>query len=249
MRLVALGLALGLGVAIAALASAQVSVAPLAPGEVLVQTSSLGRIVSAPDRARLGLLVSAEGPNSEIARRETRTRLARVNAVLAAAGIAPADIQGGEVSDGFAYSAMSPDLLLAAGNYGPSGSGAETASAALQVTIRDVGRLAALRESLQALDIVIGTPSYFLADDSAARSAARAQAMAKARAEAETHAASLNLRVVRIARVTERIGLEGLNLVVTEAQAIGGLFTRMGRPSRDVETMVAVGVDFVLAPR
>ena len=249
MRLVAVGLALALGVAIAAPAPAQVGAAPLAPGEVLVQTSTLGRIVSVPDRARLGVLVTGRGPDNEVAQREVRARLTRVNAALAAAGIAPADISGGEIGAGLDYAAMTTDLLIASGAGTTTEAGAATASAALQVTVRDLERLSALRESLRALDVITGSPNYFLADDSAARSAARAQAVAKARAEAESYAEALNMRVVRVARITERIGLEGLNLVVTEAQALSGLFARMWRQQRDVETMVAVGIDFVLAPR
>ncbi len=253
MRLVALRLALALGAALPAPAVAQVGVPSLAPGEVLVQTSTLGHIVSAPDRATLSALVSVQGANNEVARQAARAKLARINAALAAAGIAPADIDSGSVSIGFNYAELSSELVLAAAAGGWSGNnpgGGPTAMATLRITIRDLGRLAAVRELLEANDLMVAAPVYSLADDSAARSAARAQAMQKARAEAETYAASLNMRVGRIMRITERIGLEGLNLLVTDSAAFGRLFTRMWRPSsREVETMIAVGVDFALAPR
>jgi uncharacterized protein YggE len=251
MRLVALGLALALGAALPAPAAAQVSVAPLAQGEVLVQTSTLGHIVSAPDRATLSVLVSAQGPNNEVARREAQARLSRVRAAVAAAGVAPADIAAGEVSIGFNYTAMPPELVMAVagGLLGNEAGGGVTAMATLQITIRDLGRMAAVRAALEGSGVIMAPPAYSLADDSAARNAARAQAMQKARAEAESYAASLNMRVVRIVRITERIGLEGLNLILTDTQAFNRIFTRMWRPATDVDTMVAVGVDFALAPR
>lgn len=250
MRLVALGLALALGAALPAPAAAQVTLPPLAQGEVLVQTSTLGHIVSAPDRATLSVLVSAQGPNNEVARREARTRLGRVRAAVTAAGIAPADIAAGEVSIGFNYASMPPELVMAAaGGLMGNEPGAITAIVTLQITIRDLGRMAAVRTALEANDVTIAAPAYSLADDGPARNAARAQAMQKARAEADSYAAALNMRVVRIVRITERIGLEGLNLIVTDTQAFSRMFSRMWRPAADVDTMVAVGVDFALAPR
>jgi uncharacterized protein YggE len=251
-RLVALGLALALGAAWSAPAAAQVSLPPLAPGEVLVQTSTLGQIVSAPDRATLSALVSAQGPNQEVARQAARARLARVNAALAAAGIAPADIQSSEVSIGLNYAELPTELIVvaaAAGGFHGNDAGGPTATATLRITIRDLGRLAAVREALEANEVTMAAPDYALADESAARNAARAQAMQKARAEAELYAASLNMRVARVLRISERIGLEGLNLLLTDTRAFNRLFTRMWRPSSQVETMVAVGVDFALAPR
>jgi uncharacterized protein YggE len=251
MRLVALGLALALGAALPAPATAQVSTAPLAPEEVLLQTSTLGQIVSAPDRASLSVLVSAQGPNNEVALREARTRVSRVTAALTAAGIAPADIVAGEVNIGVNYGNMPPELIVAAasGSFNGNGPDGQTAMGTLRITIRDIARLAAVRAALAAQDVTVAAPSYSLADDGAARNAARAQALQKARAEAETYAASLDMRVARIVRITERLGLDGLSLMVTDMPAFNRMFSRMWRPATDVETLVAVGVDFALAPR
>ena len=59
------------------------------------------------------------------------------------------------------------------------------------------------------------------------------------------------MRVARVVRVTERLGLDLLGMMVSESQIVANLFSvaAMRTTGPDVQTMVTVGVDFALAPR
>jgi uncharacterized protein len=234
--------------------------APLAPGEILLQTNALGQVATPGDRAVLSLLVAATGADEAAARRALRTKLDRIGAGLRTEGIAPADVETGATTIGINYAGLSPDLAMLAAardvrNVASSAAAGEgdagvTANAALSITFRDVSRLDAVRDMLIANGVELYTqPLYSLADDATQRREARHRALARARVDAEAHAASLNLRVVRVVRVTERIGLDVLGLTLSDTNAFSSLFARFGRLSRDVDIVAAVGVDFALAPR
>ena len=127
-----------------------------------------------------------------------------------------------------------------------------SANAQTEITLRNVDRLPAIQAALMERGIyAVAGASYALNDDTVPRRQARAQALQKARADAEAYAASLNMRVVRVVRVTERLGLDLLSLAGSEFQIVSQIFSpamfRAG--GGQVPTIVAVGVDFALAPR
>jgi uncharacterized protein YggE len=78
-------------------------------------------------------------------------------------------------------------------------------------------------------------------------------AIRRARADADAYAATMNMRVARVLRVTERGGFDMMSAMV----GIDSVLTRQmearmggrGRSSGQIETVALVGVDFALAPR
>lgn len=97
-----------------------------------------------------------------------------------------------------------------------------------------------------------GRPEVVPGDVGAATRTATARALAAARADAEVYADALNLRVVRMIRVTERIGPDflGMMLGARTAQVMGELERWVEGAGQDgVPVPVFVGVDFILAPR
>jgi len=227
---------------------------PLAPGEVLLETSGLGIVRTPATSATLIANISVEAASEAEARRMAAAALERVVAAARAAGAAAADIERGEieVSRAPGYGGMNivdTDMMNAA-DFMDSGE-THYASAAVTIRLRSPAGAAALERTIDSIEhATSGVPSYELADDSAARRAARAEALRRARIDAETYAASVNMRVARILRITERAGLDLMPLAVTETNAMREL-EGAGRGSRDgqVPTYAVVGVDFALAPR
>lgn len=255
MRLVVLGFALALGAALPAAAETPVTVQPLAAGEVLLEVNALAYVTSRADRATLSVMVTAEGADAPAARRATEAKLARVVAAVRAAGIAAEDIDAGRVTTGVSYGIVSAEIAMAAAARGAQDANAASpprtasGSATLTIAIRNVDRVETVRDALSANDVEsYQPPDYRLIENGAQRREARTQAMRKARADAESYAAALNMRIVRVVRVTERLGLGGLGLIASEADTVGNLFSRSWRRSPEVDTIVTVGVDFALAP-
>jgi len=255
MRLVVLGFALALGAALPVMAETPVSVQPLASGEVLLEVNALGYVTSRADRATLSVVVSAEAADAPAARRATEAKLTRVVAAVRAAGIAAEDIDAGRVTTSVAYPPVTADMAMTVAASGaPNADGTPptrtaTGNATLTITIRNVDRVEPVRDALAANDVEsYMPPDYRLVENSAQRREARLQAMRKARADAESYAAGMNMRIVRVVRVTERLGLGGLGLIASEADTVGNLFSRSWRRSPEVDTIVTVGVDFALAP-
>jgi uncharacterized protein len=249
-----LTLALAASGPLAATAQAPVSTQPLAAGEVLLEVNALGLVTTRADRASLSFSITGSGETETAARADVTRNIAEIRALVRAQGVTDADIVIQPVS---AYS----DASLLGSNattYDVSENGAEavphaTASAQAEITVRNVERATAIQTALTDRGIYVGTGSitYALNDDSAPRRAARAQAIQKARADAETYATSLNMRVARVVRVTERLGLDLLGLAASESQMVGQIFSTAAlRASQgQVPTIVVVGVDFALAPR
>jgi uncharacterized protein len=257
-RLVAAALLIASGAALSVPASAQVPLPPLARGEVALQTVGLGQMTTSADRALLRMQVTASGTDDGGAGRELRARLERIRAALRAAGVADADAETGAVTVTRNEEAAAVSRALT-GSQGvgwtsnptlAAGWPAVTATAPLVILVRDVTRLPAVRAALDA-NQVTGLPAeFFLANDSSQRWRAREQAVQRARADAETQAGLLNMRIVRIRRISERTVSDMFGLAANEMPTIMRQIAGMRRvQSPEIETMVAVGVDFALAPR
>lgn len=267
MRLAIIGLTLALtaSVPLAATAQAPVSTPPLAQGEVLLEVNALGLVMTRADKATLTFNVSASGETEAEARAASEDRLREVRTRLRALGTAEADIRVQPMAaypGGGGIDMMAVNATMAVEEYGNAAEPMDTnsvpmslgysASAQVQVTIRAMDRVADIQRMLTELSIYVsGAPEYALNDDSSPRRQARAQAMQKARADAEAYALSLNMRVARVVRVTERIGLDGLGLLASEGTLLGGIFNSAALRGLgpDVPTFVVVGVDYALAPR
>lgn len=131
--------------------------------------------------------------------------------------------------------------------------GASSVSGSLTIRARDMNRVQELRNEVGRVEgsyaLYSANPIFSLADPGMARSEARVRALAYARADAEAYAAALNMRVARLVRVTDRVGVDLIGLMMSEpgrrSTISGSETTRDG----DVLVTVPVGVDFVLAPR
>lgn len=127
-----------------------------------------------------------------------------------------------------------------------------TASSSIVIRLRDMGRIEALHNALAEVEgghsFYAGGPVYTLNDPRPPRTEARMRALAAARADADDYAAALGMRVARLVRVTDRVGVDLLGLMMSEGgrRAVTGASDTSGP---DVVTVVPIGVDFVLAPR
>jgi uncharacterized protein YggE len=250
--------AAGLALALAAPAAAQirppgplrgvtataVRTAPLAPGEVLLELGAIGVAAARADLATITITVGAEAPAFEDAQRLYRARLARIREALRGAGL-PADaVQAGEDQPPGSH----PPSFGTASNIDNYWAGD-----VVIIEIADIDRVAAVRAALDAAGVARdeSAPIYSVSDFGAALRTARVRAIAKIRADADAYAAARGMRVARIMRVTERNGTDLYRLAYGQAQRFrrgeGNMFT--GREaSADIDTGVAVSVDFALAP-
>ena len=261
MRLVVTGIALALAVPVLAgdaIAQA-VSTAPLAANEVLLELSANGTVTTRADLVTVQVQVNAGGATEEEARRDAEAQIARITRAARGAGVPAADIQAGEITAMPAMDMMATEMN--AMNYIVDEGGNEimameapgqpsaTASAMVEIRLRDVSRLEALSRALDTAGIVaLPMPVYSLSDPAAPRRAARAQALAAARADAEAYAAALGLRVVRVARVSERVGTDFFSMMMNESMMRRSM-NGGAQNEPDIQTMMIVGVDYVLAPR
>jgi uncharacterized protein YggE len=277
MRLVVIALSLVLAgsapLVAGAVAQSPVSMPPLAAGEVLLETSNLGMVSTRADFATMTVTISAGGVTEAAARAATEAKIREARAALRALGVAgdavtvhpittsptpPAGFEGADMNMAMAVenAAMAMDEAMTENStvvameempQPPEASG----QARMEILIRNVDRVAAVQQVLGGHGIYAfgGPPVYALADAAAPRRQARAQALQKARADAEAYAASLNMRVARILRVTERTGLETLALLASEPSMMMRTFGGGGVNGPDIQTRVVVGVDFALAPR
>ena len=259
MRLVILSLALALTASapLAAEVQAPVSVQPLAAGEVLLEVNALGTVSSRADRATMTVSVSGSGATEAEARAATQAAIRDVRTALRRLGVAETDIRAMPVTTSVMASTMDmmdANMTMDAMDNAASEAGMVTSSASgqaqVEIVIRNVDRVPAVQEALMERGIYAAVPLYVLTDDSGPRRQARAQALAKAQADAEAYAASLNMRVVRVVRVSERLGLDMLGLFASEMQSLGQIFaTGAMMRGPEVQTFVTVGVDYALAPR
>jgi uncharacterized protein len=256
MRMMMTGLALALAApALAGDVVVQaVTTQPLAANEVLLEINATGSVTSPADLVTLQVMVSASGETEQQARSAAEAQIARIVAAARAAGIAPADIETGEIGtngDMMMMNAMTMDTNMAGDPADMSNDMSmmapiSNASATVELRLRNVARLDGLSRALSEAG-AYAMPVYSLADASGPRREARTRALAAARADAEAYAAALGLRVVRIVRVTERGGVDFFSMMMNEGAMRRSLGGMQNEP--DIETTMSLGVDFALAPR
>lgn len=247
--------------AVPAAADSPVTLAPLAPGEVLLEVSGVGIARTPATSATITASVSASGETEAEARRNAATALQRISAAARAAGVAAADIEAGTVQvshdpyadySGAMYENTVSDLNASDSMMNMASASEHRAAASVAIRLRSAAAAGPLQRSLASLEnVTAGEPAYQLDDDSAARRTARAEAVRKARVDAETYAATMNMRVARVLRVTERTGLDLLALGLTENSTILREVQGLERQMRDgqIGTYAIVGIDYALAPR
>lgn len=243
MRLVIAGLALALG---AAGAFAQpVTTSPLGPREVLLETSAEGTVRTPADRVSLMVTLQASAATTSAARTALARSEGRVVAAARSAGVAPDDISEFHARGPFGF--VGNEAMARA--VGRQTEGEKTVRKTLEIRVRDRAQVEPLRAALEAAGAGdIADPIYSLADDSAARQAARDQGLAHARAEAEAYARSLNMRVGRIVRLSDRPSAETASVDMMQSM-VQRMMGREGGADPVVETSVRIAVDFALVPQ
>jgi len=222
---------------------------PLAPGELLLEVGGVGFVTARADLATLSVSISTGGASQAAAHRANQADVRRVIEALRGAGV-PADAIETRSGEGMMRtfdvtdSTPPPDLAEASA-YDVS---------TLTIRLRDIDRVADVRAALAAAgaDNISG-PTYTIGDRGPARRRAQAQALAAARADAEAYAAQTNMRIVRVVRVTERVGADIFTLALNNEALFRGL--RNAPPPTepqtqpDIPVIVLLGADFALAPR
>lgn len=224
-------------------AAQPVRTAQLAPNEVLLEINGLGITRSRADIVRLSVAVSGRGETGEQARAAATALADRVTAAARGAGVAEADVR---VTLG--VSGMDPDMIQAMQAAGQPVPQSLAASGIVQITLRDPSRIEQLRAAVRGAGIAdLPEPEYRLSDDREARRLARQDALRTARADADAYAAAMGMRVVRIVRVTERLGMDLFGSMVSAPEIL--MEWRNQNRGREIETRIFVGVDFALAPQ
>jgi uncharacterized protein len=258
MRLRLASLSLGLALAMPAQAgvpplgsgssSSPVRVRPLAPGELLLELGSIGMATAPADAASLTVTLDVEGATHALARDALQILERRATEAARGAGVPAARISRRIVPT---YEVTNVAMEEGAAPVVPRPSPAYRAGTILTVRIPEIARLEPVRRALGAVASArVSDAAYTLSDPSPARRAARVEALARIRADAEAYAAALNMRVLRIVRITERTGSDMFGLAISEGPALmrrGFDPDRQGDP--DIHVAVMVGVDFALGPR
>ena len=246
---IGIGLALLLAIAPAASAQGPVATVPLAAGEILLELSGTGTATGRADSAAVSIQISLQGSDEAEVRRKYDAVVARLRG---AARDARGEIRVDELSsyaDMAMYNVVDIDMNATVDTTDVTGAAVSSGQAVATITLRDLSHIEALTRTLEGIEGVYSDVRYSASDMTAVRRQARDNAIASARAEADSYAASLGMRVARIARVTERVEVDFMAMMMGDP-AIQNL-AMAGAPGSDpnVPAYVRVGVDFILAPR
>lgn len=256
----------------AALASAgPVPPAPLAPGETTVEILATGAATAPADLIIFTIGVNEAAPTDAEARRMVEEGVRRVTSAARSMGVAESDIRASAIHlttyrgmtrltrEAYRYQAelrwsvrrqMRPgyDANRAYAYEPPPEFNAE-ASAGVVVRLRDLARMEAVRGALNAAyDGEVNWPEFALSDWRRIQREARLQALAIARAEAQAQADARNMRVARIARVTERVGAQLADRMLSDSLRRRPSDGQSWR-NPEITTRLPIAVEFVLAPR
>ncbi|RXZ34586.1 DUF541 domain-containing protein [Sphingomonas desiccabilis] len=239
--LLALALSAAAGIQPSA-AQPQGPAAVLQPGETLLEVQSLGERSGVPDRASFTVAVDTPGATPAAALEANAAASARLAAAARAAGVEAAALRTSNLS-------VRP-------RYRQDRDGDEAGEV--------IGYRANSRFSLQKLSLPVAEkavaalveagatevegPDFAFADDAPLVRASRADAIRKAQQQAEDYAAALNMRVVRVLRVSERASSGGESeIIVTGARQRAGLLPVLAPGEQAITTRI--WIDFALAPR
>lgn len=227
-------------------AQAQALAVGLRPGETLLEVATTGTHQQRPDVLTLEaeIEVSAETPREALDSVSTVGN--RLGARLRELGIRPEDIRTQRIG---VYPQWDTDAAERAGRR-PRILGYKGGNS-LEVRVRDLNRAPRIFEALIAAGANdVRGPNFSLSEPAAARRLARLEAIRLAREQAEAYAEALEMRVVRVIRVSERdLAAENVNNFFGGFVTAGGASRRPEFEPGEIPTSVRVWVDFALAPR
>lgn len=191
-------------------AQAPVSVAPLGPGETLLEVSQTGEARAVPDVAEFNAEVAAEAATPRAALAAAAARADQLVRAAEAAGVPARDLRTEAVR-------VQPHRVK-------DRDGDETgpvlgyaASTRFRLRLTELGRAPAVVDALvDAGATSLSGPDFSFADEAPVRARARRAAVEAALREASDYAAALGRRVGRVLRVSERgAGGGAADIVVT----------------------------------
>lgn len=191
-------------------AAAQAVVAQAISGTRL-DVSATGEVSRVPDLAIISAGVVSRAPTATAALSDNATRMQRVRAALARAGVATRDIQTASVN-------LNPDYVYA--DQQPPRLSGYQASNQLSVRFRDIRNAGKILDALVAEGAnQLNGPSLTLDKPEAALDEARTRALAAGRARADLYARALGMRVARLVAVSEGGGSRSPEIIVTAMRA------------------------------
>jgi uncharacterized protein YggE len=248
MRLAGLTAALALASLPGAAAAQTVPIA-LNQGEVLLNVKAEGIHRSRPDVMTITAGVVTTGATAQEALAANSQLAARLVEVLRSKGVEPRDARTSELSVEPRFEELTPEgqQRRELENRRPRIVG-YVANNRLELRLRDLARASELIDALfgAGANYVRG-PNFSLSDPSPAQRLARRAAVATAREEADTYAEALNMRIVRVLRVSERGEFEwegGEQIIVT-----GSRIERTPIEPGELSTRVTVWIDYAMVPR
>ncbi|RYG39307.1 MAG: SIMPL domain-containing protein [Burkholderiales bacterium] len=204
----------------------------------LVAVSAHAEARSQPDVAILstGVVSLAQDANSAI--RRNSEQMTRIMSAIQGAGVAVKDVQttGVSLNPDYQYLANRPPRIK--GYY---------ASNTVNVTVRDIGSLGGLLDSMVAAGAnQINGPTFDIDDKDAVLNEARGQALAKSRTRADGYAKRLGLRVKRVVSIDETGGRAAPRLVSGGSAAVEqAAATNASAPVAPGENVLGLTLDVV----
>ncbi|WP_164857274.1 SIMPL domain-containing protein [Sphingomonas crocodyli] len=224
---------------------------PVAAGEVPLEIVTYGSSENTAQEATMSVCVTSRSKTASEADSAARSLAEKVRAALVAQGIPSSDLvlrQPGNVGRmGFVGNeAFDPEDMPAALAQMQQGNATKSATAYIDVTVRDLTKLDQIRRSLLDLNASFAAgPILKLRDEDAARRAAIADAVAKAQREADDYAAALHMRVSRIVRIKNSAPVDAaFNMNMLQRLTSSNLSASV---EDKVTTDVRVTVEFVLS--
>ena len=246
---IGIGLALLLAAAPSASAQGPVATVPLAAGEMLLELNSVGSATGRADSAEVTVQISLQGSDEADLRRQYDRIVARLRTAARDSG---GDIRVDELmsySDMTIENAVDYELNAALANSTVSAISGYSGASAAVIRLRDLSRIEALARTLNGIEGIYSDTAYRASDLSAVRRQARDNAIAAARSEADSYAASLGMRVARMARVTERVDVDFMAMMMGDTSVTNLAMSAAPGGDPNIPAHVRVGVDFILAAR
>lgn len=226
----------------------------LEPNQTLLEIQATGEVFVAPDQAAVTGGVVTFAPTSREAADANAREMRKLVDALRAAGVDARDIQTQNLS-------LNPQFNYNRSDGAPPDITGYQANNNVIVRVRDVKKAADLLTVMfeAGANNVYG-PNFGLTDSDAAIAAARLDAVANARQQAQTYADAFGMRIVKVARISERGNrAEYGPIVVTSARlATADVAPPPPPPSPVSRTSVQIGemqqvvtvfVDYVLEPK
>lgn len=216
----------------------------LAPGEQRLELGSLGYVTAPADRVELTAVLRDEGADPDNSRRRLAEKVDRLRGALVA--IVPSAAVRSDVDGTWDDARRVFDVASE-----PAGN---VTGAMVTIRLDQVAMLSAVRSVLTRFGGLETAPAvYSLVDRERFERAARLDALARARTRADLQAGAGGMRVLRILRVSEHVGMDIVNSASADIQALRGAGRplnprdRSNRP--EMEVLALLNVDFAVAPR